>query len=518
MSSVFRVRRALLSVSDKTGLVDFARALSAAGVELVSTGGSARVLREAGLTVRDVAEVTGVGEMMNGRVKTLHPLVHGGILARRGQDEGEMERHGIEPIDLVAANLYRFEETIARPDATEAEAIEQIDIGGPAMIRAAAKNFAAVTVVVDPADYAKVATAIREQGGPGMELRRRLAAKAFARTAAYDAAIERWFGNGREEAFPALYAPRFNRVSELRYGENPHQRAALYREPGAGAGTVVDARQHMGKALSFNNLADTEAALHAAAGFEAPACVIVKHLNPCGIATAPTLREAYERAFACDSTSAFGGIIAFNRPLDEQAASAIIANQFVEVIIAPDVSDGALVVLAAKPNVRVLSCGDLGERREIRELRQLTGGLLLQDADPVRSLPANTEVVTQRAPDEGERKALDFAWRAVQAVRSNAIVLATQTATIGIGAGQMSRVLAVRIAGMKAREGGHDPAGAVLASDAFFPFRDNVDEAATMGIRAIVQPGGSRRDGEVIAAANEHGVAMLFTHERHFRH
>lgn len=518
MSSLRPIRRALLSVSDKAGLVEFARVLDEAGIELVSTGGSARALRDAGLSVRDVAEVTGVAEMMNGRVKTLHPLIHGGILARRGRDEDELEleRHGITPFDLVVANLYPFERTVARPGVGEAEAVEQIDIGGPAMIRAAAKNFASVTVVVDPADYAGVGAAVRDRGGLEAHERRRLAAKAFARTAAYDAAIERWFGGN--EDFPAVYAPRLERVSELRYGENPHQRAALYREPGAGAGTVVNARQHQGKALSFNNLADTEAALHAVSGFQTPTCVIVKHLNPCGIASAPELHAAYERAFACDSTSAFGGIIAFNRPLDEATASAIVANQFVEVIIAPEISTGALRALAAKPNVRVLACGDLAARREARELRQLAGGLLLQDADPVRALPPNAEVATSRAPTGVERAALDFAWRAVQAVRSNAIVLATENATIGIGAGQMSRVLAVRIAGIKAREGGHSLDGAVLASDAFFPFRDNIDEAAQMGIRAIVQPGGSRRDPEVIAAADEHGISMLFTHERHFRH
>lgn len=517
MSSERPIRRALLSVSDKTGLADFARELSTAGVELVSTGGSARELRAAGLTVTDVSEVTGVSEMMGGRVKTLHPRIHGGILARRGEDEAELERHGITPIDLVVTNLYPFEATIARSGVGEAEAVEQIDIGGPAMIRAAAKNFSAVTVVVDPADYPAVAAGIREHGGVSLEERRRLAAKAFARTAAYDAAIERWFGGGHE-AFPPVYAPRLERVSELRYGENPHQRAALYREAQAGTGTVVNAHQHQGKALSFNNLADTEAALHAASGFEAPTCVIVKHLNPCGIASAGDLHTAYRNAFACDPTSAFGGIIACNRTLDGETANAIVANQFVEVIVAPDVSDAALAALAAKPNVRVLSCGDIGGRRETLELRQLAGGLLLQDADPLRPLSTDADVVTRRAPEASEWKALDFAWRAVQAVRSNAIVLATENATIGIGAGQMSRVLAVRIAGIKAAEGGHDTAGTVLASDAFFPFRDNIDEAAKMGIRAIVQPGGSRRDQEVIEAADGHGISMIFTHERHFRH
>lgn len=517
MSSERRVRRALLSVSDKVGLAEFARALSSAGVELLSTGGSAHVLREAGLQVHDVADITGVAEMMAGRVKTLHPRIHGGILARRDRDEDELATHGIEPIDLVVANLYPFEVTVAEAGVTEAEAVEKIDIGGPAMIRAAAKNFDAVTVVVDPADYSAVAASIAAEGGVERSERRRLAGKAFARTAAYDAAIQSWFG-GDNDRFPTLYTPRFTRVSELRYGENPHQGAALYRVPQAGAGTVVNARQHQGKALSFNNLADTEAALHTVAGFAAPTCVIVKHLNPCGIASADELSSAYRQAFACDSTSAFGGIIAFNRPLDAATARAIVEQQFVEVIIAPEVDAEALEATAAKPNVRVLSCGDLSQRNAGREFRHLAGGLLMQDADPLRPLAADAEVATRRAPTDGERAALDFAWRSVQAVRSNAIVLATDTATIGIGAGQMSRVLAVRIAGLKAREGGHDIAGAVLASDAFFPFRDNIDEAAELGVRAIVQPGGSRRDGEVIEAADEHDMAMLFTHERHFRH
>ncbi|MGA7965112.1 MAG: bifunctional phosphoribosylaminoimidazolecarboxamide formyltransferase/IMP cyclohydrolase [Gammaproteobacteria bacterium] len=517
MPSEHRVRRALLSVSDKTGLAEFARALSSAGVELLSTGGSARVLREAGLEVRDVADVTGIAEMMAGRVKTLHPKIHGGILARRDKDEHELEKHGIEPIDLVVVNLYPFEATISRDGVSEAEAVEQIDIGGPTLLRAAAKNFDAVTVVVDPADYAGVAESITAKGDIGHGERRRLAAKAFARTAAYDAAIESWFGKD-DDRFPKLYAPRFTRVSELRYGENPHQGAALYRTLQASAGSVVNARQHQGKALSFNNLADTEAALHAVAGFEAPTCVIVKHLNPCGIASAPDLETAYRQALAGDSTSAFGGIIAFNRALDEATARAIVDQQFVEVIVAPEVGAGALDVTASKPNVRVLSCGDLARREEGLEIRHIAGGLLMQDADPVRPLPGDAEVATKRAPTDAERAALDFAWRSVQAVRSNAIVLATDTATIGIGAGQMSRVLAVRIAGMKAQEGGHSIAGAVLASDAFFPFRDNIDEAARMGVRAIVQPGGSRRDAEVVAAADEHGMTMLFTHERHFRH
>jgi len=510
------VRRALLSVSDKTGLVEFARKLATAGVELVSTGGSAAALREAGLPVRDVADVTGFPEIMAGRVKTLHPKVHGGILARRGTDEAVMAEQGIDPIDLVVVNLYPFEATVARPGVSAVDAVEMIDIGGPAMIRAAAKNFDAVTVVTDPADYDPVAEAISADGGVPAELRRALSRKAFGRTADYDAAIAEWFGG--EDGLPQVYRPRFERVSELRYGENPHQRAALYREGPVAAGTVVDARQLQGKPLSFNNLADADAALRAASGFSQCACVIVKHLNPCGIAVDEAPAAAYDRAFACDPTSAFGGIIAFNRPLDGTTARAIVERQFVEVVVAPEVSEEALAAFAAKPNVRVLACGDLARRNEHRDLRRIAGGLLVQDADPVRPLAHDAECVTRRRPGAGELADLDVAWRSVQAVRSNAIVMVRDGATAGIGAGQMSRVLAVRIAGMKAAEGGLDLAGAVLASDAFFPFRDNIDEAAKLGIKAIVQPGGSRRDQEVIAAADEHGVAMLFTRERHFRH
>lgn len=509
------VRRALLSVSDKTGLVEFARALADAGVELVSTGGTAAALRAAGLEVRDVSEVTGFPELMAGRVKTLHPKIHGGILARRGIDEPVLSAHGIEPIDLVAVNLYPFAATLAREGVGDGELVEKIDIGGPAMLRAAAKNWDAVTVVSDPGDYGDVAAAVAAGNVPA-ELRRRLAAKAFARTAGYDAAIGAWLGGS--DPFPEVYVPRFERVTELRYGENPHQRAALYREPPPACGTVVGATQLQGKQLSFNNLADAEAALRAAAGYDRCACVIVKHLNPCGAAVGDTPVAAYRAAFACDPVSAFGGIVAFNCGLDGEAARAILEGHFVEVVIAPEVTEEARAALAAKQNMRVLACGALGVRPQGRELRSVAGGLLVQDPDPVRALGANAKVVTRREPTPSERADLDFAWRTVQAVRSNAIVIARGGTTLGIGAGQMSRVLAVRIAGMKAREEGHGLDGSVLASDAFFPFRDNVDAAAQAGVRAIVQPGGSRRDAEVIAAADEHGMAMVFTHERHFRH
>lgn len=519
MSSDRPIRRALLSVSDKTGLVEFARGLAAAGVELVATGGTAAALRAGALDVHEAGEITEWGEMMGGRVKTLHPRIHGAILARAGIDDADLENHGIVPIDLVVANLYPFEATVARADVEEDEAVEMIDIGGPAMIRAAAKNWARVCVVTSPADYPKVRESIARDGTVARSLRRELATAAFARTAAYDRAIVDWLGGDvRNSPFPRHLDLAFERVAELRYGENPHQAAALYRESAASPGTVVTARQLQGKPLSFNNIADAEAALLGVAAFSAPACVIVKHLNPCGAAAAASAAEAYAAAFACDPTSAFGGIVALNRPLDEASAHAILERQFVEVVIAPEVRPLALQAFAAKPNVRVLACGALAERRNGIDFRRIAGGLLAQQQDAIRELAADAEAVTRRAPDAQERRDLDFAWRVVQAVRSNAIVLARDEATVGIGAGQMSRVLAVRIAGLKAREEGHRLAGAVLASDAFFPFRDNVDEAARLGVRAIVQPGGSRRDAEVIAAADEHGIAMVFTRERHFRH
>lgn len=520
MSAVRPVRRALLSVYDKAGLVELARGLAAAGVELISTGGSAQALEQAGLAVREVSDLTGFPEMMGGRVKTLHPGIHGAVLARRGVDDAEAAARGIEPIDLVVVNLYPFERSAARAQASEAETTEMIDIGGPALLRAAAKNWNDVVVLCDPADYASALEHIGRDGGLSGEERRRLAAKAFAGTAAYDAAIAEWFARtagAGGEAFPIEFAPRFERRAVLRYGENPHQHAALYGEPGAGAGTVVGARQLQGKPLSFNNLADADAALGLAAAFEAPACVIVKHLNPCGAATAATAAEAYEHAYACDPVSAFGGIVAFNVPLEAGLARTILERQFVEVLLAPEVTAEARELFSAKPNLRVLAVGELGARVGL-DYRRIAGGLLVQEADRVRPLAPRAEVVSRRAPDAAERRALDFAWRVVQAVRSNAVVLARADATLGIGAGQMSRVDAVRIAGRKAAEAGHSLEGSVLASDAFFPFRDNMDEAARLGVRAVVQPGGSRRDAEVIAAADEHGMAMVFTRERHFRH
>ncbi|MDN5864492.1 MAG: bifunctional phosphoribosylaminoimidazolecarboxamide formyltransferase/IMP cyclohydrolase [Gammaproteobacteria bacterium] len=523
MSTVRPIRRALVSVSDKTGVVDFARGLVGCGVEIVSTGGTARLLAQAGVAVRKISELTGVPEMLDGRVKTLHPAIHGGILARRGRDDAELAAQGIAPIDLVVASLYPFEATAARAGADRDDIIEMIDIGGPTMIRAAAKNAADVAVVSDREDYAAVLTAIEREGGLEEGERRRLAVRAFRRTADYDAAIAAWMDgaghNGRQEAFPRRFAPVFERREVLRYGENPHQRAALYAESGHAGGAVVNARQLQGKPLSFNNLADADAAWSLAASFEAPACVIVKHLNPCGVAIADRLEAAYERAFACDPGSAFGGIIAFNRALDGACLERVLANQFVEVVIAPSFESAVTGLAAAKPNLRLLAAAEVTAERSNRwDFRRLDGGLLVQDADVPGGLPDDCEVAGARAPDGAERDALDFAWHVVQAVRSNAIVIARDGATLGIGAGQMSRVDAVRLAGLKAERAGLALAGSVLASDAFFPFRDNIDEAARLGVRAIVQPGGSRRDAEVIEAANEHGMAMIMTHVRHFRH
>lgn len=515
-NSIAPVRRALISVTDKTGLVDFARGLYAAGVELVSTGGSAACLRAADLPVREVSELTGLPEMFDGRMKTLHPFVHGGILARRGKDEAVLDQYGIKPIDLVVVNLYPFAQTVGRPGAQEGEIIEMIDIGGPAMIRAAAKNWTDVTVVTNPQDYADVVALIRSRGGIPRDERRRLAARAFARTAAYDAVVANWFS--RAEAFPPVYAPRFERLTELRYGENPHQRAALYRMPGVHSGTVVGARQLQGKPLSFNNLADADAALTLAWSFELPACVIVKHQNPCGVAVGNRLCEAYGRAFAADPMSAFGGVIAGNREMDLDVVTKIFEKQFVEVIVAPAFTAAARTKLVSKPNLRVLACGESIETGTGLDFRRLAAGILVQDVDRIMALGADSRVVTRRAPDARERRALDFAWHIVQAVRSNAIVLARDDMSIGIGAGQTSRVGAVRLAGEKAREQGHETQGAVLASDGFFPFRDNVDEAFKLGVRALVQPGGSRRDEEVVCAADELGMAMIFTGSRHFRH
>ena len=514
-------RRALLSVSDKKGLVPFAEALVTSGFEIVSTGGTAALLREAGIDVTPVSEVTGFPEIMDGRVKTLHPSIHGGLLGRRGTDDAVAAKHGIRFIDLVVVNLYPFEQVIADPAATFDEAIENIDIGGPAMLRASAKNHARVTVVTDTRDYEKVLQAL-EGGEPPLELRRELARKAFAHTAAYDAAIANYLAAqaGDENGPPERLAVNFARTATLRYGENPHQTAAVYRNPLSNAPSVIGARQQQGKELSFNNLVDADAALQCVLAFTDPACVIVKHANPCGVATGSELLAAYDRAYACDPTSAFGGVIACNRKLDMATAEQIVENQFAEVIVAPSIDDHALDICAAKTNIRVLEVGNMTGSGDLQELKSIAGGLLLQDPDGAdRSLDeADFRVVTKLEPTPEQLKDLRFAWRVVQFVKSNAIVFAAHGQTIGIGAGQPSRIMSTRIASLKAAEANLPTQDAVMASDAFFPFRDNVDAAAAHGIGAIIQPGGSMRDEEVIAAADELGIAMVFTGRRHFRH
>ena len=556
-----RVRRALISVSDKHGIEGFARSLHGLGVELVSTGGSARLLEEAGLPVAEVFSLTGFPEIMGGRVKTLHPRVHGGLLGRRGTDDAVMREHGIEPIDLLVVNLYPFERTIARPGCPLAEAVENIDIGGPAMLRAAAKNHADVATVSDPDDYSGVIEELRRNAGAlSAETRLALAVKAFARTAHYDAAIADYLGSvegaGRPPAerspFPAVLAGRFFRETELRYGENPHQAAALYRDRDAPAArpTVAAARLAQGKPLSFNNIADADAALECVRALGAmPACVIVKHANPCGAAVAASAREAYERAFRTDPTSAFGGIVAFNRPLDGELARAVLERQFVEVLVAPSiVGADAAAALAAKPGIRVLVTGEWeceepsadvgdggcggenggeGDGRDggggcpgasPLDIRSVGGGILVQEADHDPVTQEDFEVVTRRAPTPSEWNDLLFAWRIVRFVKSNAIVYVRSGATLGIGAGQTSRVHSARIGRLKAEEEGLALCGSAMASDAFFPFRDGIDAAAEAGVAAVIQPGGSRRDAEVIAAANEHAMAMVLTGVRHFRH
>jgi phosphoribosylaminoimidazolecarboxamide formyltransferase/IMP cyclohydrolase len=525
MSRAYVIRRALISVSDKTGVVDFARGLAARAIEILSTGGTARVLRDAGVPVVDVADYTGFPEMMDGRLKTLHPKVHGGLLGRRGDDDAVMAAHGIPPIDLVAVNLYPFEATVARPDCDLSMAVEHIDVGGPAMIRAAAKNHAAVTVVVDPEDYGELLETLAAEGGAVPEpMRLRLAVKAFEHTARYDGVIANYLGGllgeeGRGE-FPHCLSLQFRRTQRLRYGENPHQQAAFYVEHAPEVGSVATARQLQGKELSFNNIADTDAALECVKQLEPrPACVIVKHANPCGVAVGHTLLEAYERAYRTDPTSAFGGIIAFNQALDAATARAIVDRQFVEVVVAPVVSDEALEVFAGKKNVRVLASGDWPLRPlGALDFRRVNGGLLAQDRDVALVRPEDLRVVTRRVPSEAQRADLLFAWKVAKFVKSNAIVYARDGATVGVGAGQMSRVYSARIAGIKAADEGLQVAGAVMASDAFFPFRDGIDAAAAAGVSAVIQPGGSVRDEEVIAAADEHGMAMVFTGMRHFRH
>jgi phosphoribosylaminoimidazolecarboxamide formyltransferase/IMP cyclohydrolase len=508
--------RALLSVSDKTGLIDFARGLTELGWELVSTGGTAKAIRDAGLAVKDVSEITGVPEMMDGRVKTLHPAVHGGLLARRDLPEHvrAMSEHGIEPIDLVVVNLHPFRETAARKGVAPEDVVEQIDIGGPSMLRSAAKNFASVTVVVDPSDYARVLDALRSKT-EDIGLRRDLAEKAFGHTAAYDAAISGWFASQRGDRMPARMTIALRKAQPLRYGENPSQAAAFYSDgDGTGLGAL---RQRGGKELSFNNLLDLEGALLAADPFrDEPCCAIIKHTTPCGLATGSSPLDAYRKALACDPVSAFGSVIAFTVPVDDETAEAV-SSLFVECIVAPSFSENAVEILGRKKNLRVLE-GTAHWPGRALDFKRVRGGLLAQERVVVSTDDPTWKVATTRQPTDAEKTDLRFAWRAVASVKSNAIVLVRNGATIGIGAGQMSRVDAAFLAVHKAKQAGHDTTGAALGSDAFFPFRDGIEQAAAAGVTSIIQPGGSVRDEEVIAAANEHGIAMVLTGQRLFRH
>ena len=517
------VKRALVSVSNKTGIIDFCRELQDLGITILSTGGTASLLLKQGIRVTDVSDYTGFPEMMDGRVKTLHPKIHGGLLGRSGKDEAIMKEHGIEAIDLVVVNLYPFEATVSRPDCTLEEAIENIDIGGPTMIRSAAKNHARVGVVVDTADYESVLNELKHnQCSLSDATRFRLAKKVFSHTASYDGAVSNYLGNivsdGKYQDFPDTFTMQFRKAQDLRYGENPHQSAAFYRDHNNPAGTLASARQLQGKELSYNNIADTDAALECVLGMEGPACVIVKHANPCGVAESDNILDAYEKAYETDPVSAFGGIIAFNRKLDAETARVIIDRQFVEVIIAPELEEGVLAVTGAKQNIRVMVSGYRDTPIRQLELKRVSGGLLIQDSDSGIIKPADLKVVTRRQPTTLELTDLLFSWHVAKFVKSNAIVYGKDRRTIGIGAGQMSRVYSARIAAIKADDGGLEVPGSVMASDAFFPFRDGIDSAAKAGIVAVIQPGGSVRDEEVIAAADEHGMAMVFTGMRHFRH
>ena len=517
-----KVKRALISVSDKSGIGEFASALREQGVELLSTGGTYRLLQELGLEVTEVADYTGFPEMMDGRVKTLHPKVHGGILARRGQDDEVMAEHGIEPIDMVVVNLYPFEATVANPDCSLEDAIENIDIGGPTMVRAAAKNHRFVNIVVNAADYAEILTEMQaNKGSTSMETRFNLAVKAYEHTAAYDGAIANHFGRlvpGGSPKFPRTFNTQVHKTQEMRYGENPHQQAAFYVEANPAEAGIATARQIQGKELSYNNVADTDAALECVKNFQEPACVIVKHANPCGVAVAENIRKAYDLAFATDTESAFGGIIAFNRELDAATAASIVERQFVEVIIAPSVSDAAAKLVADKKNVRLLACGEWSSSNPALDYKRVNGGLLVQDRDLGMISSADLRMVSKLKPTEQQMQDLLFAWKVAKFVKSNAIVYANNGQTVGVGAGQMSRINSARIAAIKAEHAGLSVKGSVMASDAFFPFRDGIDNAGAAGIAAVIQPGGSIRDDEVIAAADEHGMAMVFTGMRHFRH
>lgn len=527
------IKRALLSVSDKAGIIEFARSLSEKGVDLLSTGGTAKLLADNGIPVTEVSDYTGHPEIMDGRVKTLHPKVHGGILARRGTDEAVMVENNINAIDMVVVNLYPFANAVSDENCTLENAIENIDIGGPTMVRAAAKNHKDVTIVVNASDYDRVINEMNKNGDSlTYQTRFDLAIAAYEHTASYDGMIANYFGKmlpayGDTESkasfdnkvkFPRTFNSQFIKTQDLRYGENSHQDAAFYKEANPEEASVSTATQLQGKALSYNNIADTDAALECVKEFDEPACVIVKHANPCGVAIGDNILAAYEGAYVTDPTSAFGGIIAFNRELDADTAEAIVSRQFVEVIIAPSVSDAAAQIVAAKPNLRLLECGQWDNKSTGFNLKRVNGGLLVQDTDQGRVTSDDLTVVTKRQPSEDEMRDLQFCWKVAKFVKSNAIVYVKNSSTIGVGAGQMSRVYSAKVAGIKAADENLEVKGSVMASDAFFPFRDGLDAAAEAGITAVIQPGGSMRDNEVIAAADEHNIAMVFTGMRHFRH
>jgi phosphoribosylaminoimidazolecarboxamide formyltransferase/IMP cyclohydrolase len=538
MDSPRPIKRALLSVSDKTGIVDFARSLAAKGVDLLSTGGTAKLLANNGIQVTEVSAHTGHPEIMDGRVKTLHPKIHGGILARRGTDEAVMAENNIEAIDMVVVNLYPFADAVSDENCSLENAIENIDIGGPTMVRAAAKNHKDVTIIVNSRDYARVLTELDNNNNSlTYNTRFDLAIAAYEHTASYDGMIANYFGKmlpayGDTESdmsvdqtlpqnkakFPRTFNSQFIKTQDLRYGENAHQQAAFYKEANPEEASVSTATQLQGKALSYNNIADTDAALECVKEFSQPACVIVKHANPCGVAIGDDIRGAYEGAYKTDPTSAFGGIIAFNRELDADTAQAIVSRQFVEVIIAPSIAKSAQQIVAAKPNLRLLTCGQWDSKTTGFDLKRVNGGLLVQDSDQGSLTRDDLKVVTKRQPTEDEMRDLQFCWKVAKFVKSNAIVYVKNSATIGVGAGQMSRVYSAKVAGIKAADENLEVAGSVMASDAFFPFRDGLDAAAEAGITAVIQPGGSMRDNEVIDAADEHGIAMVFTGMRHFRH
>ena len=511
------IKRALISVSDKSGIAEFAKSLSLLNIEIVSTGGTAKLLQANNIPVTEVSDFTSYPEMMDGRVKTLNPKIHGGILARRGKDEEVMLNNEIKPIDLVVVNLYPFQQTVENPESSEEDIIENIDIGGPAMLRSSAKNHISVTVVVDTSDYKVVLDEITKNGDTSLATRKSLALKTFEHTAQYDGAIANYLGK-MDDGFSNTMNLQFVKSQAMRYGENPHQSAAFYKEANLLEASVSSSHQIQGKPLSYNNLADADAALECVRDFEEPSCVIIKHANPCGVATRSNIFDAYQSAYLTDPTSAFGGIIAFNRELDKETAQSIIEKQFVEVIIAPKINDSAKNVLLSKENVRVLECGDLKKAEPAFDYKKISGGLLIQDKDLIELNSDDMKCVSSNQPSDSQVKDLLFAWKVAKYVKSNAIVYAKNQMTIGIGAGQMSRIYSAKIAGIKAADESLEVKGSVMASDAFFPFRDGIDAAAQAGIKAIIHPGGSMRDDEVIAAANEHNIAMIFTGIRHFKH